>query len=97
MTITKKISLRMVEAKRRLRLQRATAPTRFEPAGHVPIPRRGAARWTITIRDGERGDRLRFSLYRTPWPNQWICDDAMVSTAAVLRRFKALLSHAPAA
>jgi hypothetical protein len=94
MIITKKISLRMVEAKRRLRLQRPTAPTRSEPAGHVPIPRRGSAKWTITIRDGEHGDRLRFSLYRTPWPNQWLCDGALVSTATVVHKLRVLFTHA---
>jgi hypothetical protein len=94
MIITKKISLRMVEAKRRLRLRRTLDGTCIERHRHVPVPRRGAAKWTISIRDGEHGDRLRFSLYRTPWPNRWFCDDALVSTAQIVRRLKMLFTHA---
>ena len=88
----RKKSIRMVEAKRRLRLARMESTS--ESSSECLKPRKPAAKWTIEIRDGEHGDRLRFSLYRTPWQNSWFDGRETVSTATIIRRIKTLISEA---
>ena len=83
----------MVEARRRLRLERAARPLEASsPPSHRP--HRRAAKWTLDLRDGEHGDRLRLALHRTPWPNTWLADGQLLSSAAIAERLRILLTHA---
>ena len=93
MRITKKISRRMVEAKRRIRIQRSEADP-IESNGKVFTPRKPAAKWTIEIRDGEHGDRVRLTLHRSPWPHQWLAGPELVSSATIAKRIQTLITHA---
>lgn len=83
----------MVEARRRLRIQRAENVDEGPPS-RVSVPRQPAAKWTIDIRDGEHCDRLTLTLRRSPWPNQWLTNIGMLSTASVARRIREVIGNA---
>lgn len=91
--MNKKISRRMVEARRRRRLT-WTEGADSSGGGRVPRPRRRPAKWTLAIRDGEHGSRLVLHLYCSPWPNVWLVDGQLLSSAALARRLRALITHA---
>lgn len=75
---TKRHSENAVEARRRLRIARIELPDESNTAAQ---PRRRLARFTLQLRDNQRGDSLTLNLYALPRPNRWICEHGEFSSS----------------
>ena len=83
MNWTKQHSKNAVAAKARKRMAQDTGTD--EKVRRVRMPRGGRARFTLQIRDNKTGESLTLNLHESPWPNRWISEHGMFSSAHVGR------------